>query len=67
MYDLTYGPASGATNGLNAAGSTSAGSAANTILSGIVNSNATSLATGAAPGLFSENLLASLQGFHLGG
>ncbi len=71
MYDLTYGPNSGATTSLAvASGSssgTSAASAASTILGGIVSSNGTTLAGLTGTSLFSESLLSSLQGVRLGG
>ncbi len=68
MYDLVYGPSSGASTSLSTSnGGGATPDAATTVLSGIVSANAANLASGAASGSFSESLLTSLQGFHLGG
>ena len=74
MYDLTYGPASGATTSLTA---TSDGvttqSAATSILSNVISSNGAAISaslgafTGATTPLFSDSLMSSLQRFSLGG
>ena len=75
MYDLTYGPGSGATTSLTAPSnnSSSNASAASTILAGVIQSNGQSIGkalnafTGASPPMFSASLMSSLQKFTLGG
>jgi len=71
MYDLDYGPASNSPNGLTVSsdGSSSGPSAASTILSGVISSTGSSLASlnASSSGLFSDQLLDSLQGLTLGG
>ena len=73
MYDLTYGPTSGASAPLTfSGGSTSSASAATSILSGVISSNGTQIADNLSSStssstLFSNSLMTSLQGFSLGG
>jgi hypothetical protein len=75
MYDLEYGPTSGATSTLTVDGgnSSTTASAASTILSGVITSNGQSISsalTSASDGLtplFSNAMLQSMQGFKLGG
>ncbi len=75
MYDMTYGPGSGATTSLTVSSnnSTSSASAATTILAGVIQSNGLSIGkalnafTGAASPMFSASLMSSLQKFSLGG
>jgi hypothetical protein len=75
MYDLEYGPTSGATSTLSVTGGndSTTTSAASSILSGVITSNGqeissalTSTSDGLTP-LFSNALLQSMQGFKLGG
>lgn len=72
MYDMTYGPNSGATSSLTVSGygSTQA-NAASTILQGIVTSNgqmiASALASGGPTTLFSNQMLTQMQNLTLGG
>jgi hypothetical protein len=75
MYDLTYGPGSGATTNLTVASSNSSsgqlGAAA--VLADVISSNGSALSsalnafTGAPTQVFSTALLSSLQRFSLGG
>ena len=75
MYDVTYGPGSGATTNLTVAASNSntdqSGAAA--VLAGVISSNGSVLSsalnafTGAPAQVFSTALLSSLQRFSLGG
>lgn len=75
MYDLTYGPGSGATTNLTVASSnsTSDQSGAAAVLAGVISSNGSTLSsalnafTGAPEQVFSTALLSSLQRFSLGG
>jgi Protein of unknown function (DUF1217) len=75
MYDLTYGPGSGATTSLTAPtnNSSSNPSAASTILAGVIDSNGQAIGgsmnafTGASTPMFSDALMTSLQKFSLGG
>ena len=75
MYDLTYGPGSGATTSLTAPSNnaSSNASAASTILAGVIQSNGLSIGkalnafTGASPPMFSASLMSSLQKLTLGG
>jgi hypothetical protein len=75
MYDLTYGPGSGATTSLTAPSnnSISNASAASTILAGVIDSNGQAISaslnasTGAPAPMFSAALMTSLQKFALGG
>ena len=75
MYDLTYGPGSGATTSLTVSSgdSTSNVSAASSILAGVIDSNGQSIAasmndfTGASTPMFSASLMSSLQKLTLGG
>ena len=75
MYDLTYGPASGATTSLTVSsdGSNSAETGASAVLADIISSNGLSLSnalnafTGAPTATFSNALMSSLQKFNLGG
>jgi hypothetical protein len=74
MYDLSYGPGSGATTSLAVAGnSSSTASAATAILANVINSNGQSIGsalgalTGASTPMFSNALMSSLQRFSLGG
>jgi Protein of unknown function (DUF1217) len=75
MYDLTYGPGSGATTSLAAPSNNSSpnASAASTILAGVIDSNGQALGssmnafTGASAPMFSDALMTSLQKFSLGG
>jgi hypothetical protein len=75
MYDLTYGPASGATTSLTVSsdGSDSAETGASAVLADIISSNGLSLSnalnafTGAPTATFSNALMSSLQKFNLGG
>ncbi|MBV8103087.1 MAG: DUF1217 domain-containing protein [Hyphomicrobiales bacterium] len=75
MYDLTYGPGSGATTSLTASSdnSGSSQSAASTVLADVINSNGQSISsalnafTGAPTSMFSDALMSSLQKFALGG
>ena len=77
MYDLDYGPTSGSTstltvNGNNSASATS-GSAASSILSGVITANGQAIssflnsASNSPTALFSSSLMQSLQHFKLGG
>jgi hypothetical protein len=75
MYDLEYGPTSGATSTLSVDGGneSTTTSAASSVLSGVITSNGqaissalTSTSDGLTP-LFSNALLQSMQGFKLGG
>ena len=68
-YDSKYGPSSGATSSLTVVdGSTpTTTSAASSILSGVVSSNASALASYKNTTLFSSSLLESLQGVQFGG
>ncbi len=75
MYDLTYGPGSGATSSLTVSSdnSGSSQSAASAILAGVINSNGQSISsalqafTDAPTAMFSDALMSSLQKFSLGG
>ncbi len=74
MYDLTYGPGSGATTSLTvSSNSSSSPSGAATIMADIINSNGQSIGsalskfTGASTPMFSDALMSSLQKFTLGG
>lgn len=75
MYDLTYGPGSGATTSLSVASdnATSGQSGAAAILADVITSNGSAISkalnafTGAPTQVFSTALLASLQRFSLGG
>ena len=75
MYDLTYGPASGATTSLSVSSnnSSSNASAASVILAGVIDSNGQAIGrsmnafTGASTPMFSDSLMTSLQKFTLGG
>ena len=75
MYDLTYGPGSGATTSLTVASSNSSSgqSGAAAVLAGVISSNGSALGsaldafTGAPTQVFSTALLSSLQRFSLGG
>jgi Protein of unknown function (DUF1217) len=75
MYDLTYGPGSGATTSLTAPSNNSSSnvSAASTILAGVIDSNGQAIGnsmnafTGASTPMFSDALMTSLQKFSLGG
>ena len=75
MYDLTYGPGSGAATSLTvfSDNSTSNTSAASTILAGVIQSNGETIGkalnafTGATAPMFSASLMSSLQKFSLGG
>jgi hypothetical protein len=75
MYDLTYGPATGATTSLtvDSGNSTSPQSGASAVLADIISSNGQSISsalstfTNATPPMFSDALLSSLQRFSLGG
>lgn len=75
MYDLTYGPGSGAATNLTVASSnaSSGQSGAAAVLAGVISSNGSALGselnafTGAPTPVFSTALLSSLQRFSLGG
>ena len=75
MYDVTYGPGSGATTNLTVASSNSSSgqSGAAAVLAGVISSNGSALGsalnafTGAPTQVFSTALLSSLQRFSLGG
>ena len=75
MYDLTYGPSSGATTQLMVTSNNSSSdqSGAVSVLAGVISSNGSMLSsvlnafTGAQPQMFSDALLSSLQKFSLGG
>ncbi len=75
MYDLTYGPGSGATTNLTVAStnSSSGQSGAAAVLADVISSNGSALSsaldafTGAPTQVFSTSLLSSLQRFSLGG
>jgi len=74
MYDLTYGPGSGATTSLTvSSNSSSSPSGAVTVMADIINSNGQSIGsalskfTGASTPMFSDALMSSLQRFTLGG
>jgi len=75
MYDLTYGPGSGATTNLTVASSnlSSGPSGAAAVLADVINANGAALSsalnafTGAPTQVFSTALLSSLQRFSLGG
>jgi hypothetical protein len=77
MYDKDYGPSSGSTSSLSVTNhnSTSAtsGSAASSILSGVISSNgqaitsALSSSSSSTTALFSNSFLTTLQGFRAGG
>jgi hypothetical protein len=75
MYDLTYGPGSGATTSLTAPSNNSSSnpSAASTILAGVIETNGQAISgsmnafTGASAPMFSDALMTSLQKFSLGG
>jgi hypothetical protein len=75
MYDLTYGPGSGATTNLTVASSnpSSEQSGAAAVLADVISSNGSALSsalnafTGAPTQVFSTALLSSLQRFSLGG
>jgi hypothetical protein len=75
MYDLTYGPSSGATTSLTVASNNSSSeqSGASAVLADIISSNGSVLSsalnafTGAQPQMFSDTLMSSLQTFQLGG
>jgi Protein of unknown function (DUF1217) len=75
MYDLDYGPSSGATTSLtvSSGNSGSGASAASTILSGVISANGETIGsaldafTGASASTFSTALMASLEKLNLGG
>jgi hypothetical protein len=75
MYDLTYGPGSGATTSLtvSSANSGASQSAASAVLAGVINSNGQSIITAlqaftsTPTSMFSDALMSSLQKFALGG
>ena len=75
MYDLTYGPGSGATTSLTVASNNSSSnqSGAAAVLAEVISSNGSALSsalnafTGAQPQMFSDALMSSLQKFSLGG
>ncbi len=75
MYDLTYGPGSGATTSLTVSSDNSGSgqSAASAVLAGVINSNGQSINTalqafsGTPTSIFSDALMSSLQKFALGG
>jgi len=75
MYDLTYGPSSGATTSLTVASSNSSSdqSGADAVLADVISSNGSMLGTvlnaftGAQPQMFSDAFMSSLQKFSLGG
>jgi hypothetical protein len=75
MYDLTYGPGSGATTNLSVASSDSSSgqSGAAAILAGVISSNGSAISsalnafTGAPTQMFSDALMSSLHRFSLGG
>ena len=75
MYDLTYGPGSGATTNLTVESnnSSSGQSGASAVLAGVISSNGAALSTalnaftGASTQMFSDALMSSLQRFSLGG
>ena len=75
MYDLSYGPGSGATTSLavSSNNSSSSLSGAATVMADIINSNGQSIGsalskfTGASTPMFSDALMSSLQKFALGG
>lgn len=75
MYDLTYGPGSGATTSLTVSSDNSGSgqSAASAVLAGVINSNGQSISTalqafsGTPTSIFSDALMSSLQKFALGG
>ena len=77
MYDVEYGPTSGSTSSLTVSGgnnaSASAGSAASSILSGVITSNGQTISAAlnsssdSPTPLFSNSFLQSLQKFRLGG
>jgi Protein of unknown function (DUF1217) len=74
MYDLDYGPGSGATSSLTVSGdASSAQSGASAVMADIVSSNGLALGaalnafTGATQPMFSNALISSLQRFTLGG
>ncbi len=75
MYDLTYGPGSGATTSLTVSSnnSISAESGASAVLAGVINSNGLTLGnalnafTGAPTAMFSNALMSSLQKLPFGG
>jgi hypothetical protein len=75
MYDLTYGPGSGATTNLTVdSGNSSSGqSGATAVLADVISSNGSALSsaldafTGAPTQVFSTALMSSLQRFSLGG
>jgi hypothetical protein len=75
MYDLTYGPGSGATTSLTVSSDNSGSnqSAASAVLADVINSNGQSISsalsafTSAPNSMFSDALMSSLQKFALGG
>jgi hypothetical protein len=75
MYDVTYGPSSGATTQLTVTSNNSSSeqSAAASILADVISSNGSVLGsvlngfTGAQPQMFSDALMSSLHRFSLGG
>jgi hypothetical protein len=75
MYDLDYGPSSGATTSLTvfSGNSGSVALAASTILSGVISANGETIGsaldafTGASASTFSTTLMASLEKLNLGG
>jgi hypothetical protein len=75
MYDVTYGPSSGATTSLTVSSGNSGSSAsgASAIMAGLISSNNQSISktlqafTGAPTAMFSAALMSSLQKFPLGG
>ncbi len=75
MYDLTYGPGSGATTSLTVASNNSSSdqSGAAAVLADVISSNGSVLGsffnafTGAQPQMFSDAFMSSLQKFSLGG
>jgi hypothetical protein len=75
MYDMTYGPGSGATTSLTVSNNSSSdtASAASAVLAGIIQSTGEAMSqslaafTGASTPMFSDSLMSSLQKFTLGG
>jgi hypothetical protein len=75
MYDLTYGPGSGATTNLTVASdnSSSGQSGAAAVLADVISSNGSAISsaldafTGAPTQVFSDALMSSLHRFSLGG
>jgi hypothetical protein len=77
MYDLDYGPTSGSSSTLTVANgnseSSTGGSAASSILSGVISSNGQSISSvwnsssSSTTSLFSDSLMQTLQRFRIGG